>query len=331
MSSARCLDSLLRSVVPRRTTRERSINIVFERIDGYIGDLLSSDPSSSPYSSINFLGKPLIIYNIEKIYEACGKIACLSLPAGMSSTADKIARFFPEIQIDEYDHSPRVSDPAALIIPLSSVVVKSVDGKYSIEEILYPWEILKATEHILQAEVRSTSISKDSSIELGSVVDGPCIIESGVSVDSFCKLKGPVYIGADSKIGTGSLVRNSMLDHGCTIGFSCEVARSYVAANDTFPHYDAILDSVIGEHTWMGGYVAITNVMLNNKNVRYKVNGNLVETGLSHFGAVIGHNSKIGAGVVILPGRYMPPGSFIPPHVLFSSMDEQMPAGPRVG
>jgi bifunctional UDP-N-acetylglucosamine pyrophosphorylase / glucosamine-1-phosphate N-acetyltransferase len=325
------LESLLRSVVLERTKRESSINVVFERTDGYIGDLLSCDPLSSPYSSISFLGKPLIIYNIEKISEACGKITGLSLPAGLSSTADKIARFFPEIQIDEYDSTPRVSDSAAVIIPLTSVVVKSVDGKYSIKSIHYPWDILKATECILQTEVRSTSISKDSSIESGSVIDGPCVIESGVSIDSFCKLKGPVYIGADSKIGTGSLVRNSMLDHSCTIGFSCEVARSYVAANDTFPHYDAILDSVIGEHTWMGGYVAITNVMLNNKNVRYKIDGNLVETGLSHFGAVIGHNSTIGAGVVILPGRYMPPWSFIPPHVLFSSIDEKKPVGPRMG
>jgi carbonic anhydrase/acetyltransferase-like protein (isoleucine patch superfamily) len=323
---------MLPSIVLDKTERERSINIVFERTYGYVSDLLSDDPSGKSYSSISLLGKPLIIHNLEKLTEIFGKINRLFLPAGMSSTANKIAQVFPDIQIEESKDILRdSSDYNALSVPLNSVVVNSGEGQSAVWPLVYPWDILKASEHVLKTEVKTTTISKDSSIETGSIVDGPCVIESGVSIDNFCKVKGPAYIGADSKIGTGSLIRSSMLDHGCTIGFSCEVARSYVAANDTFPHYDAILDSVVGEHTWMGGYVAITNVMLNHQNVRYKIDGNLIDTGLSHLGAIIGHHSVIGAGVVILPGRYMPPGSFVPPHVLFSSIEEQEPRGPRIG
>lgn len=308
-----------------------SSGISIDESADYVGKILSDDSSGSRYSSINFLGKPLVVYNIEKLISARGKIDHLFLPAGMSSLSNEISKFFPDIQIEEYSDREKIESDDALNVPLDSIVVKSSAGECTISPIVYPWDILKASEYVLESELKGKDISKDVSIESGSVIDGPCLIEAGVSIDNFCKIKGPVYIGADSKIGTGSLVRNSMLGRECTVGFSCEVARSYVAGHDTFPHYDAILDSVVGEHTWMGGYVAITNVMLNNKQVRYKINGKLVETGLFHFGAVIGHHSTIGAGVVILPGRYIPPRSFIPPHVLFSSIEDQRAAGPRMG
>jgi UDP-N-acetylglucosamine diphosphorylase / glucose-1-phosphate thymidylyltransferase / UDP-N-acetylgalactosamine diphosphorylase / glucosamine-1-phosphate N-acetyltransferase / galactosamine-1-phosphate N-acetyltransferase len=320
---------MLSSIVLSQT--ERSTDLIFETDNHYFDNFLSDDLSGNPYSSINFFGKPLVIYNIEKLTEAYGKIRRLSLPSGMPSLANMITNFFPDIQIDEYEDSSGLTNVSALKIPLNSVIIKSPEGQPAVSQIVYPWDILKVIEYVLQTEVVTTKISKDASIEVGSVIDGPCWIDPGVSIDSFCKIKGPAYIGTNSRIGTGSLVRNSMLDHHCTVGFSCEVARSYVGAHDTFPHYDAILDSIVGEHTWMGGYVAITNVMLKNKQVMYKIEGKLVETGLFHFGAVIGHHSVIGAATVILPGRYLPPASFIPPHVLFSSIEDQQPAGPRIG
>jgi NDP-sugar pyrophosphorylase family protein len=320
---------MLRTIVLQREGEiGSSSSVIFEKNDHYLGGILSDDPGKNSYASINFLGKPLVIYNIEKLAEIGRKINHLFLPLGMSELASKIAENFPDIQIDEYQDSSPLGSNDALRIPLNSLITKSLDGECAVSSIVYPWDILTAMEYVLETEVGTKNIANDVSIEAGSVIDGPCLIESGVSIDSFCKIKGPVYIGPGCKIGTGSLVRNTMMGAGCTTGFSCEVARSYVSGFDTFPHYDAILDSVVGEHTWMGGYVAITNVMLNNKQVRYRIDGQLVETGLSHFGAVIGHNCTIGAGVIILPGRYMPPRSFVPPHRLFSSAEELQPRGP---
>jgi NDP-sugar pyrophosphorylase family protein len=314
-------------------TDELGRNLILEgSSNAYLNGILSDDASTDPYASVNIFGKPLVIYNVEKLQSAYGKIRQLSLPVGMSGVANQIAKSFPEIQIDEYtDPLSKSTDENALNISMNSVVIKSGEGEYAVCPIVYPWDILTITEYILDSELKTKRISKDVSIESCSVIEGPCLIESGVSIDNFCKIKGPVYIGKDCKIGTGSLIRNSMLGPGCVIGFSCEVARSYIAGQDTFPHYDAVLDSVVGEHTWMGGYVAITNVMLNNKEVKYKLDGNLVQTGLFHFGAVIGHHSTIGAAVVILPGRFMPPRSFIPPHVLYSSSEERSLATPASG
>jgi acetyltransferase-like isoleucine patch superfamily enzyme len=319
---------MLRSIVLQQEERIASdSSIIFEKTHHHLEGILSDDPGRNSYASIDFLGKPLFIYNIEKLIEIFGKINHLFLPVGMSEQISRIAESFPDLQIDEYNESSAPGSKDALKIPLNSLIIQDLNGGCAISSLVYPWDILTAMEYVLETEVNTKNIAKDVSIEAGSVIDGPCLIKPGVSIDSFCKIKGPVYIGPGSKIGTGSLVRNTMMGSGCTIGFSCEVARSYVTGFDTFPHYDAILDSVVGEHTWMGGYVAITNVLLNNKLVRYRIDGKLVDTGLSHFGAVIGHNCTIGAGVVILPGRYMPPRSFVPPHRLFSSAEELRPRG----
>jgi acetyltransferase-like isoleucine patch superfamily enzyme len=82
-----------------------------------------------------------------------------------------------------------------------------------------------------------------------------------------------------------------------------------------------ILDSLVGESSWVAAYVGTTNVMLDNKSIRYKVGTEIVDTGLTNFGAVISHDCSVGAGVIFLPGRYVPPGSVIKPGVVYS--DEQ--------
>jgi len=52
------------------------------------------------------------------------------------------------------------------------------------------------------------SISPNASLSNSTIIDGPCIIEDGVTVDDFCKIKGPAYIGKGRFIGMSSLIRN---------------------------------------------------------------------------------------------------------------------------
>lgn len=109
----------------------------------------------------------------------------------------------------------------------------------------------------------------------------------------------------------GSLVRNSILEHNTKIGFNCEIGKSYFAGNDKISHHNVILDTIVGQNVWFGGYSGTANVLLDRKNVRYKINDNLVDTGTDHFGSVIGNNCCIGASVIILPGRKIPPNTQI--------------------
>ena len=183
--------------------------------------------------------------------------------------------------------------------------------------ILYPWDFLNSSQKILHEEVTESKISDTASIAKSSVIEGPCIIEVDTIIDDFCKIKGPTYIGKGSYIGMGSLIRNCMVCQDTKIGFHCEVGKSYFAGNDKVSHQNVILDSIVGQNVWFGGYSGTANVQLNRQDVKYRIGDTLVNTGTDHFGAVVGNNCAIGASVIILPGRHVSANSVIQAGTLF--------------
>ena len=207
----------------------------------------------------------------------------------------------------------------SLYLPLNSVLWFSKTGKARLyaDLIVYPWDFLNSSQKILHEEVTESKISETASIAKSSVIEGPCIIEDDTIIDDFCKIKGPTYIGKGSYIGMGSLIRNCIFCPDTKIGFHCEVGKSYFAGNDKVSHQNVILDSIIGQNVWFGGYSGTANVQLNRQDVKYRIGDTLVDTGTDHFGAVVGNNCAIGASVIILPGRHVSANSVIQAGTLF--------------
>jgi acetyltransferase-like isoleucine patch superfamily enzyme len=285
-------------------------------------DGIFSDNPGRVSLNLKILGKPLLLYNIEKLVSIYGQIERIMISSELSDAIQFVEKNFPLIHVEETQDISSPIDGDTVKIPLNSVVIGSSIGNYTIAPLVYPWDVLDVTNQILRNEVTVSNISKESSIAKSAVIEDPCIIEDGVSIDDFCKIKGPVYIGADTKIGTSNLIRNSMIGRECKIGFANEIAKSYLAGTDTVPHLDVVLDSIIGQNVWMGAYVGFTNVMLNNQNVRYEMDQKLVDTGLQHFGSVVEHDSTIGAGVILLPGRHVPSRYVVPPGIIFSAAEK---------
>jgi UDP-N-acetylglucosamine diphosphorylase / glucose-1-phosphate thymidylyltransferase / UDP-N-acetylgalactosamine diphosphorylase / glucosamine-1-phosphate N-acetyltransferase / galactosamine-1-phosphate N-acetyltransferase len=94
-----------------------------------------------------------------------------------------------------------------------------------------------------------------------------------------------------------------MIGDNTSIGFNCEIAKTYLEGHDKIAHQNVIPDSIFGRNVWFGGYSGTANILLDRKNVRYQVGDKLVDTGTDQFGAVVGNNCAIGASVIILPGR----------------------------
>lgn len=295
--------------------------LVIESTTNWLDNIIDSK-GDSRISLLNMMGKPLILYNIEKLLYLKYNIGNIILPENSSHLANMIQSSFPFIQIDEPKKHDKLIASDSVKIPLNSVVTKPKGtDQYVVRKMVYPWDILKVMHDVLNADVTSTVISKNASIAETAIIKGPCIIEDGTSVDDFTKIIGPIYLGKNTKIGTGSLVRHSMMGDNITIGFNCEIARSFFMGNSRIAHLDVILDSIIGQDCWLGGYVGTTNVLLNKETIRYKLDGVLVSTGLDQLGSIIGHNCSIGAGTIILPGRFVPPCSTIQAGTVFSKAE----------
>jgi NDP-sugar pyrophosphorylase family protein len=296
----------------------------------------STDGDTRSWFPTMLMGQPLLLRNISILDKVFG-LRSIEIPQEIQSISESINRQYPSIDVvvkDEKDAScksatcasstkslssatllkelnQRKSLATEIMIPLNSILSLGIEDKLNVDPILYPWDFLKHMQKVLEMEITQTRISPKSKVSKTSIIEGPCIIEEGAVIDDFCKIKGPAYIGRNSLVGMGSLVRNSVLEQGTRIGFNCEIGKSHFAGGDKVSHHNVILDSIVGENVWFGGYSGTANVLLDRKNVRYKINGSLVDTGTDHFGSVIGDNCCIGASVIILPGRRILPNSLL--------------------
>jgi acetyltransferase-like isoleucine patch superfamily enzyme len=305
-----------------------------------------ADCSDCPATSLKVFGQPLIVRNIQAAKEFLD-IDKVVVPKESTNAVKLIEENFPSIDVEQFSSSNNNDDnndstitttvfqnyllnsnevrtlnkKAKFEVPVNTLIHYSLESggglSLLIDAVIYPWDFLELIQKVLCDNIKDTIISPNASIAKSSIIEGPCIIEDGVTIDDFCKIKGPTYIGKGSFIGMSSLIRNCMLGEKTRIGFNCEIARSYFAGHDKMSHQNVILDSVIGKGVWLGGYSGTANVLLNRQNIRYELNGQLVDTGTDHFGAVIGNNCSVGASVIILPGRQVPSNSIIQAGTIF--------------
>jgi UDP-N-acetylglucosamine diphosphorylase / glucose-1-phosphate thymidylyltransferase / UDP-N-acetylgalactosamine diphosphorylase / glucosamine-1-phosphate N-acetyltransferase / galactosamine-1-phosphate N-acetyltransferase len=323
-----------------------NLELVFLLSKHYLDSLLIDNDEAS-VSSLKVLNQPLIVRNLGMVNGVLN-IHRIRAPSECRTVLRLIQDNFPEISVDEYnadntnntnnddddddDDIPTDTSTSArsfkksvkgnmnrLEMPLNSALWYSQLEKDNIlvTPIVYPWDFHYIVQRILREEVTEASVSPNVSIAKSTIIDGPCMIEDGVTIDDFCKIKGPTYIGKGSFVGMSSLIRNCMIGDETRIGFNCEVGRSYFTGHDKIPHQNVIVDSLIGENVWFGAYSVTLNVLFSKNKIPFETDkGKAIDTGMDHFGAVIGNNSTIGTSVTIFPGRQIHPGTVVSPDTI---------------
>jgi UDP-N-acetylglucosamine diphosphorylase / glucose-1-phosphate thymidylyltransferase / UDP-N-acetylgalactosamine diphosphorylase / glucosamine-1-phosphate N-acetyltransferase / galactosamine-1-phosphate N-acetyltransferase len=310
-------------------------------------DSLSTDKDEASVSLLKVLNQPLIVRNLG-IVKRILNIHRIKVPSECRAVLRLIQDNFPEISVDEYDtnnnnnnnnnnndHNETPTDTSTsarsfkifikgnnmnrLEMPLNSSLWYSQLEKNNIlvNPIVYPWDLHYTVQRILREELTEVSVSPNVSIAKSTIIEGPCMIEDDVTIDDFCKIKGPTYIGKGSFIGMSSLIRNCMIGNETHIGFNCEVGRSYLLGHDKIPHQNVIVDSLIGENVWFGAYSVTLNVLFTRKKIPFEIDkGKAINSGMDHFGAVIGNNCTISTSVTIFPGRHIHPGTVVSPDTI---------------
>lgn len=305
------------------------LELIFRKSKHYLQSLVYENEHEIPVSLLKVLNQPLIIRNLNIVTRILN-IHRIKIPSKYNTALKLIQDNFPAINVEEYDdyNDNRNNDIQSidasttarsynisikenmdyLEIPVNSALwyLQSEKENILINPIVYPWDFHYVIQKILQDELTQASISPNASISKSTIIDGPCIIEDGVTIDDFCKIKGPTYIGKGSFIGMSSLIRNCMMCNETRIGFNCEIGRSYFLGRDKISHQNVILDSIIGNNVWFGGYSVTLNALSTKQKIVYEVEkGRSLDTGTDHFGAIIGNNCTISTSVIIMPGRHI--------------------------
>ncbi|MBU2524453.1 NTP transferase domain-containing protein [Patescibacteria group bacterium] len=165
------------------------------------------------------------------------------------------------------------------------------------QPIKYPWHILKVWKHFMPEKM----ISESSEVHESAVIKGEVIIEDGVKVFENAVISGPAYIGKNSIIANNALVRDSYIGSDCVIGFSTEIARSYLC-KQVWTHKNYIGDSVIGQNVSFGSGAVTANLRLDEGDILINIDDQKISTGSNKFGAIIGDDVRIGINTSIMPG-----------------------------
>ena len=169
-----------------------------------------------------------------------------------------------------------------------------------------PWDVVGNIEELLRQQITSLDSSYQRIDELA--VHHSARIEAGAVV------KGPAIIGPNCFIAAGAYLRGgAYLEQDCIIGPSSELKTSVMFAGSTLAHMNFVGDSIIGAEVNIeaGAVIANHRNEREDRNIRIVYHGQVIDTGVSKFGALVGDRSRIGANAVVAPGALLEPASIV--------------------
>jgi bifunctional UDP-N-acetylglucosamine pyrophosphorylase/glucosamine-1-phosphate N-acetyltransferase len=251
---------------------------------------------------------------VKDIIEKPKKVVSDMVNAGIYAFSPKIFEAIkktPKSERGEYE----ITTSIKLLIK-GGEVVKGVEIKGRWLDIGSPWNYLDANKEILKdlkSDIKGT-------VENHVTIKGRVVLGKGSVIKSGSYIEGPVCIGENSSIGPNAYLRNfATIGDSCHIGYGVEIKNSIVMDNTKIPHLSYVGDSIIGKNCNLGAGVLVGNLRLDNKNVRMRIKGELVDSKRRKLGCVIGDNSKLGLNVMINSGRKVGCNCKIGPGVIIYS------------
>lgn len=193
------------------------------------------------------------------------------------------------------DHYERAMDAL-----MKRSVFKAVTYRGAWNALKYPWHVLDIMNHFLN-QIDDQYIDPTAKIAPTATISGNVYIGAGARVFAGAGIVGPAYIGAGTIVGNNALVRSSMVLDRCNIGFTTEVARSYVADRVDM-HACRVLDSVFASGVNFSAGCTTANLRIDRGSVSCRVKGQKIDTGRDKLGAIIGRGAFLAVDVMTMPG-----------------------------
>ncbi len=221
-------------------------------------------------------------------------------------------RLFDAVR-DEYA-SPVTSDDhyeRAMDALMKQTIYKVVGYKGRWDALKFPWHILDIMERFL-GRIQGQTIASDAFVAPTASIVGNVFIGAGAKVFPGAAIVGPAYIGKGVVVGNNALIRQSMVLAKSNVGFTTEIARSYVAEGVQM-HACRVLDSVFGDNVNFSAGCTTANLRIDHSDIPSIIKGNKVMSGRDKLGAIIGHNAFLGVDVMTMPGVKIGEGAQIGP------------------
>lgn len=154
----------------------------------------------------------------------------------------------------------------------------------------YPWQILDATQQLLEEQ---DHVSIKGKLAKGVLISGAVDVGEGTEVGEDCLLQGNIIIGKNCKIAPGCVIKGfSAIGDNTTILGDVTLHNAIVGQECTIAEGCVIKDSVLGDEVDLSPYVRIEN-WGKGKTVQVKGNGQVFDSGRHKLGAFVGDKSQV--------------------------------------
>ncbi len=193
------------------------------------------------------------------------------------------------------DHYERAMD-----VLMKERVYRVVPYTGAWKALKYPWHVLDVMEYYL-ANIKGQVVAESAKIAPTATLIGDVYIGENVRIFPGASVVGPAYIGAHTIIGNNALVRGSMVLNYCNVGFTTEVARSYVSDHCDM-HACRVLDSVFAPGVNFSAGCTTANLRIDRGHVPSLVKGQRIDSGRDKLGAIVGQGAFLSVDVMTMPG-----------------------------
>ncbi len=172
----------------------------------------------------------------------------------------------------------------------------------------YAWEVLPRIKDFIK------EIAKELPSDFEQIAESVWV-GKGTEIDDSVRIKGPAIIGCDCAIRHTAYIReNVIVGNGVIIGNSTELKNALLFDKVEVPHFNYVGDSVLGYKAHLGAGVILSNLKSAKDNIVISIgSGEVLDTGLKKFGALIGDFAEIGCNAVLNPGTIIGKESIVYP------------------
>lgn len=178
--------------------------------------------------------------------------------------------------------------------------------------------------HVRAHNLTSLRLLWRAVIEQRQLLSSSAVVKvgKGTIIHPTATITGPAFIGENCHIGPGVFIDNCTIGDNVNIDDGCVLMMSAVASGSFLPfrsalYLTAVMENtiiaqntclqmcVLGRNSFVGAGNTFTDFnLLEQKPIRaMNMHGQLAEVGQVVLGSAIGHNCRIGSGLVMFPGR----------------------------
>jgi len=181
-------------------------------------------------------------------------------------------------------------------------------------DIGYPWDLLKANEHLL----KDLKGSCEGTVEPYATIKGEVAIGKGTLIRNGSYIEGPVVIGENCDIGPNCFIRPSTaIGNRVRVGNAVELKNTIVMEGTHVGHLSYVGDSVIGRRCNFGAGTKVANLRHDGKNIKVIMKSRILDSGRRKLGVIMGDdvhtgiNTSINIGVIMEKGKVTLPGEVV--------------------